>query len=110
VVKPRNSKAVIVIGDNYTYDIVDIADIYYFPDDVSEWELAEEIANLVEFYDELVYPVYWPPHIRKEKVIAWINAHAQTLMSDITPCRNDGQCNINCYFYSKGGCQNGTNE
>lgn len=65
------SKAVIIIGDVDTNEIAD--DVYYFPEDVTEWELAEEIAALVEFYDDLVYPVYWPPHIRKEKVIAWIN-------------------------------------
>ena len=47
--------------------------IYCYPEDITEWELAEEISNLIEFYDELVYPIYWPPHIRKEKVIAWIN-------------------------------------
>lgn len=67
----RNTKAAIVIGNDFI-DMRD-CDVYYFPNNVTEWELAEEIMNLVEFYDELVYPIYWPPHIRKEKVIAWIN-------------------------------------
>ncbi len=68
-------KAAIVIGDEKFYDPVDMwdCDVYYYPENVTEWELAEEISSLVEFYDELVYPIYWPPHLRKEKVIAWIN-------------------------------------
>lgn len=71
----KKTKAAIVIGSEQMYDPVDMwdCDVYYFPDYVTEWELAEEIMNLIEFYDELVYPIYWPPHIRKEKVIAWIN-------------------------------------
>lgn len=71
----KKIKAAIIIGDERMYDPVDMwdCDVYYYPDYITEWELAEEIMNLVEFYDELVYPIYWPPHIRKEKVIAWIN-------------------------------------
>ena len=70
----KKAKAAIVIGDEQIYDPVDMrnCDVYYYPDYITEWELAEEIMNLVEFYDELVYPIYWPPHIRKEKVISWI--------------------------------------
>jgi hypothetical protein len=69
--RDKKKKAAIVIGDS-PIKIQD-CDVYYYPEDITEWELAEEILNLVEFYDELVYPIYWPPHIRKEKVIAWIN-------------------------------------
>lgn len=71
----KKKKAAIVIGDDRIYDPVDMwdCDVYYYPENVTEWELAEEISSLVEFYDELVYPIYWPPHLRKEKVIAWIN-------------------------------------
>ena len=68
-------KAAIVIGDERMYDPVDMWDcyhVYYYPENITEWELAEEIMNLAEFYEELVYPIYWPPHIRKEKVIAWV--------------------------------------
>lgn len=73
--RSKKKKAAIVIGDERMYDPVDIwdCDVYYYPENVTEWELAEEISSLVEFYDELVYPIYWPPHLRKEKVIAWIN-------------------------------------
>lgn len=68
-------KAAIVIGDEQLYDPVDMddCDVYYFPIDVTEWEIAEEISNIVEFYDEIIYPIWWPPHIREEKVKAWIN-------------------------------------
>lgn len=68
-------KAAIVIGNEQLYDPVDMddCDVYYFPIDVTEWEIAEEISNIVEFYDEIVYPIWWPPHIREEKVKAWIN-------------------------------------
>lgn len=68
-------KAAIVIGDEQLYDPVDMddCDVYYFPIEVTEWEIAEEISNIVEFYDEIVYPIWWPPHIREEKVKAWIN-------------------------------------
>lgn len=71
----RIKKAAIVIGDEQLYDPVDMddCDVYYFPIEVTEWEIAEEISNIVEFYDEIVYPIWWPPHIREEKVKAWIN-------------------------------------
>lgn len=67
-------KAYIEIGD-YSPHVIEEKEyhVYYYPEDITEWELAEEILHLIEFYDELVYPIYWPPHIRKEKVIAWIN-------------------------------------
>ena len=73
--RSKKKKAAIVIGDERMYDPVDMwdCDVYYYPENVTEWELAEEISSLVEFYYELVYPIYWPPHLRKEKVIAWIN-------------------------------------
>ena len=72
----KKTKAAIVIGDEELfYDPVDMCDcdVYYYPENITEWELAEELLNLVQFYDELVYPIWWPPHLRKEKVIAWIN-------------------------------------
>ncbi len=71
----KKKKAAIVIGDERMYDPVDMwdCDVYYYPENVTEWELTVEISSLVEFYDELVYPIYWPPHLRKEKVIAWIS-------------------------------------
>ena len=66
----RVKKACIEIGE-YSLHMIEEKDyhIYYYPENITELELAEEILNLVEFYDKLVYPIYWPPHIRKEKVI-----------------------------------------
>ena len=68
-------KAQIIIGDKYLADPAKELeyDVYYYPENITEWELAEEISNLIEFYDTVEYPPYWPPHLRKEKVIEWIN-------------------------------------
>lgn len=60
-------KAIIVIGDVEVSEVD--YDIYYFPEDISEPELAEEVAALAGHYAKLVYPTYWPPHIRKKKII-----------------------------------------
>ena len=67
----KKKKAAIVIGDERMYDPVDMwdCDVYYYPENITEWELLEEILSLVDFYDELAYPTYWPPHIRKAMVI-----------------------------------------
>ena len=67
-------KAYIEIGEYSPHAIEEKEyHVYHYPEDITERELAEEILSLIKFYDELVYPIYWPPHIRKEKVIAWIN-------------------------------------
>ena len=96
----KKTKAMIVIGETCDVYYPDY-EVYYFPDYVTEWELAEEILNLVPYYDELVYPIYWPPHIRKEKVIAWIqNAQPQ--------CQESTQCNMFCKNYEKGCTLNAT--
>ena len=67
-------KAYIEIGE-YSPHVIEEKEyhVYHYPEDITERELAEEILSLIKFYDELVYPIYWPPHIRKEKVITWIN-------------------------------------
>ena len=68
--------AIIEIGYHLPYEFYtnpSECDVYYFPEDITEWELVEEIRNLIEFYDDLVYPIFWPPHLRKERIIAWIN-------------------------------------
>ncbi len=67
-------RAYIEIGD-YSQHMIEEKEyhVYCYPEDITEWELAEEILNLIEFYDELVYPIYWPPHLRKEKILEWIN-------------------------------------
>ena len=59
--------AIIEIGESSHYRIPDI-DYYYYPEDITEWELVEEIKSLKEFYDELVWPIGGPPHIRLNKI------------------------------------------
>ncbi len=63
--------AVIEIGEGGNYRLPGI-DYYYYPSDVTEWELAEEIRSLIEFYDELIWPIGTPPHIRLNKVKEWV--------------------------------------
>lgn len=67
----KKKKAAIVIGDERMYDPVDMwdCDVYYYPESITEWELLEEVLSLVEFYDELIYPTYWPRHIREIRVV-----------------------------------------
>ncbi len=70
----RNAKAAIIIGDNRFYDeekMID-CDVYYYPENITEWELANEIEHLFEFYAALVWPIWWPPHIRMDKVKEWV--------------------------------------
>ena len=95
----KKTKAMIVIGETCDVYYPDY-EVYYFPDYVTEWELAEEILNLVPYYDELIYPIYWPPHIRKDKVIAWVEG------SRI--CALGTQCTVFCNCYEKGCVANAT--
>lgn len=103
----KSQKAAIVIGDNWVYNPEDVrdCDIYYYPENITEWELADEAEHLVEFYAALVWPIWCPPHIRLDNVKKWV-----------LPCersdRETGlpQCNIFCKDYSKGGCINATNK
>lgn len=95
----KKTKAMIVIGETCDVYYPDY-EVYYFPDYVTEWELAEEILNLVPYYDELVYPIYWPPHIRKDKVVAWVEG------SRI--CALGTQCTVFCNCYEKGCVANAT--
>ena len=92
-------KAAIIIGDKYMSDPTKEleCDVYYFPEDITELELAEEIRNLIEFYDDLIYPIFWPPHLRGDKIIAWIKK-----------CQEGTQCNIFCKNYEKGCMLNAT--
>ena len=92
--------AIIEIGYHLPYEFYTNPseyDVYYFPEDITEWELVEEIRNLVEFYDDLVYPIFWPPHLRKEKIITWVEK-----------CQEGTQCNIFCKNYEKGCILNAT--
>ena len=95
----NSKKAMIVIGDKWHYNAADTqdCDIYYYPENITEWELADEAEHLLEFYAELVWPIWWPPHIRLNVVKEWV-----------LPCeRSDreigvAQCNVFCRNYEKG--------
>ena len=66
-------KALIVFDNHYDKHCYNEEwDIYFYPQNITEWELGEELLHLVEFYDVLDYPISWPPHLRKEKVLEWI--------------------------------------
>ena len=83
--------ATITIGSYGPPPIVDLAHDYYFPANVTEWEIAEELSQLVEHYERVVYPIEWPPHLRGDKIIAWIEG-----------CPEEAQCNMFCKNYEKG--------
>lgn len=68
----QGCKAVIKIGE-YSPVYEGPADVYYYPENIIEYELADELKHLKEFYDELLVPKEWPTHIRPEKVMTWIN-------------------------------------
>ena len=83
--------ATITIGSYGPPPIVDLAHDYYFPEKVTEWEIAEELSNLVEHYERIVYPIAWPPHLRGDKIISWVEG-----------CPEEAQCSIFCKNYEKG--------
>lgn len=83
--------ATITIGSYGPPPIIDLAHDYYYPENVTEWELAEELSHLVEFYERVVYPIDWPPHLRGDKIIAWVEG-----------CQEGTQCNMFCKNYEKG--------
>ena len=101
----HNTKAAIVIGDEYIYDPAEMqgCDIYYYPENITEWELADEAEHLKEFYAVLVWPIWCPQHIRLRKVREWVEKQA---LDCEQADREIGfpQCTIFCNFYDKGGC------
>ena len=65
-----NKNAAIVIGDD---NIIKLnSDIYYYPNNITEYELMKEIIDLNKFYDKIYCLGEWPVHIRKEKIKSWI--------------------------------------
>lgn len=101
----QSSKAMIIIGDRYLRDPVKESecDVYYYPENITEWELADEVEHLAEFYAELAWPIWWPQHIRLEKIKKWVE---ELTLGCEWADRKTGlpQCNIFCKFYHKGGC------
>lgn len=67
-----NKIATIQIG-KYFLEAKDNVDIYYYPENITEYELANELKHLKKFYGKILFPRAWPAHIRPEKVMKWIN-------------------------------------
>lgn len=101
----KSTKAVIIIGDKYMRDPVKESecDVYYYPENITEWELAHEVADLMEFYADLAWPIWWPPHIRLGRVKKMVE---EWMLDCERADREIGfpQCNIFCKNYHKGGC------
>ena len=51
-----------------------IADVYAYPEDITEWELDDELAHMHEFYDGVIVQLPLPQHIRPEIATAAIPA------------------------------------
>lgn len=51
-----------------------IADVYQFPEDMTEFELDDELTHMQEFYDGVIVQLPLPPHIRQEVAIAAIQS------------------------------------
>ena len=51
-----------------------IADVYAFPENITEFELDDEINHLNEFYDGIIVQLPLPPHIREKVATAAIPA------------------------------------
>lgn len=58
-------KAIIEIGSPDRDVANDEWDIYYYPNNIAEWEFIDEVRHLREHYEVLVLPVKYPAHIRK---------------------------------------------
>lgn len=49
------------------------ADIYAYPENITEWELDNELEHLQEFYDGVIVQLPLPPHIRTKVATAAID-------------------------------------
>ena len=52
-----------------------IADVYIYPETITEFELNEEIVDMADFYDGIIVQLPLPQHIRPEIATAAIPAH-----------------------------------
>lgn len=69
-----------------------IADVYQYPEDITEHELCENIKFDQEHYDGVIVQLPLPPHIREKVVVAAINPlkdvdgfHPDSLFDPATP-------------------------
>ena len=51
-----------------------VANVYAFPEDITEWELDDELAHMHEFYDGVIVQLPLPQHIRPSIATAAIPA------------------------------------
>lgn len=69
--------AIIQVGDvetsNRCEEVDIIVDIYQYPEDITEYELCENIKLDQEYYDGVIVQLPLPPHIRERVVVAAIN-------------------------------------
>ena len=70
----RTSKLAIIQVGNNNYENVDIsAHVYGYPENITEFELVNELCHLQEFYDSFIIQLPLPPHIRQEVAAAAID-------------------------------------
>ena len=75
IIKEYNTPklAIIQVGNLETSNAGIIADIYQYPEDITEYELCENIRLDQEHYDGVIIQLPLPPHIRERVVVAAIN-------------------------------------
>lgn len=65
--------AIIQVGNVEVSNVDIIADVYQYPEDITEYELCENIKLDQEYYDGVIIQLPLPPHIRERVVVAAIN-------------------------------------
>lgn len=75
IIKKYNTPklAIIQVGNVEASNVGIIADIYQYPEDITEYELCENIKLDQEHYDGVIIQLPLPPHIRERVVVAAIN-------------------------------------
>ena len=75
IIKEYNTHklAIIQVGNVETSNVGIIADVYQYPEDITEYELCENIKLDQEHYDGVIIQLPLPPHIREKVVVAAIN-------------------------------------
>lgn len=70
----RTSKlAIIQVGNNKCEEVNISAHVYVYPENITEFELVNELCHLQEFYDSFIIQLPLPPHIRQEVAAAAID-------------------------------------
>ena len=72
-IKELSKLAIIQVGNNKCEDVGIPAHVYGYPENITEFELVNELCHLQEFYDEFIIQLPLPPHIRQEVAAAAID-------------------------------------